>query len=106
MTAFWRPCGPQELSDRGKHPVTRLICIVFVAVLAAGCSGARCDKVREYQQVRPRPPLQVPGDLSEPELRSRAPQVSEATSPRRNDGRCLEEPPEFVSEEAADESNS
>ncbi|NND60079.1 MAG: hypothetical protein HKN49_07405 [Gammaproteobacteria bacterium] len=69
--------------------------IILLALAATGCASSPCDKVRPYQQVRPQDPLVVPDGLSEPELRSRAPEVDGQPELRRADGRCIEQPPAF-----------
>lgn len=84
----------------------RILSVVIVALIGSGCASAPCDKTRLYQTVRPQTPLSVPDDLSEPPLRSRAPEVAANEAPRRADGRCLEQPPVYVPPPAKDEQGS
>ncbi len=77
--------------------------VLSIAVLAGGCVSAPCDKPQEYQRVRPQATLRVPDGLSEPPLRSRAPEVTGTQAQRRADGRCLEEPPVYVPPSGEDE---
>lgn len=81
----------------------RAFSIAILVMLVSGCSGVQCDKARAYQQVRPQQPLKVPGDLSEPELSSRAPDPGQPVSTTRPDGRCLEEPPAYIPPQSSED---
>ena len=83
----------------------KLLVVLGLMVMLAGCTGTRCDQVRPYQQTRAIATIQVPEGLSEPTLRSRAPQVEPDAPTKRADGRCLEDPPEYIFEEAEDDDN-
>lgn len=71
------------------------ILVVLGLVVVSGCAYDPCKGDQPYQQVRPRPPLEVPEGLSEPVMASSAPQVDRRPDLRRPDGRCLEEPPPY-----------
>ena len=73
----------------------RVLAVLSIAAIASGCVTSECDKIQPYQEARPVEPLSVPGDLSKPPQGSRAPAVT-LDPPRREDGRCLEEPPVYV----------
>ena len=73
----------------------RVLAGLSIASIVCGCATSECDKPQPYQQARPVEPLVVPGDLSAPPQRTRAPTVT-PVAPRRADGRCLEEPPDYV----------
>lgn len=79
-----------------RAPMACLVAAGLVATVSACAGGGRCSKPQPYESVRPRPPLQVPPDLSEP--RGAVAPITEETgsTARTVDGRCLEEPPEYV----------
>ncbi|MDH3646100.1 MAG: hypothetical protein OER80_04950 [Gammaproteobacteria bacterium] len=74
-------------------------CLVLSAVIVIALQGCgstqRCEKPRPYQETVAIEPLSVPDDLSEPRVRSRAPDVEANAPTMRPDGACLEEPPPF-----------
>ena len=82
-----------------------VLAVLSIASLVCGCATSVCDKPQSYQQARPVEPLVVPGDLSAPPERSRAPAVT-PVAPRRADGRCLEEPPDYVPPAKEDDQGS
>ena len=82
--------------------MTRYGLLIAAAVFATGCATNNCEKPQSYQQTTARAPLKVPAGLDEPTVRSRAPVVDTNAPTRRADGRCLDQPPVFIREQAGD----
>lgn len=74
----------------------RCMCLLMLVVMLGACASSPCERTQAYEQARPGTPLQVPEDLSTPVTVSRAPDVAGRVVTRREDGRCLEEPPAYV----------
>jgi uncharacterized lipoprotein len=82
----------------------RLICVVFLALLGAACSGERtlsCVDTERYESSVTRAPIRVPDDLTPPDESDGLviPQVSTTELSDAAPQGCLEAPPGFYEQE-------